>query len=92
MEHIDTLITARWVIPIEPAGHVLDDHAVAVHHGRIVAVEPVQQALQRFSPRETVARPTHALLPGFVNVHTHAAMTRRLPRSAGAASGSAPAR
>lgn len=75
MEHIDTLITARWVIPIEPAGHVLDDHAVAVHHGRIVAVEPVQQALQRFSPRETVARPTHALLPGFVNVHTHAAMT-----------------
>ena len=28
MEHIDTLIAARWVIPIEPAGRVLEDHAV----------------------------------------------------------------
>jgi 5-methylthioadenosine/S-adenosylhomocysteine deaminase len=75
MEHIDTLITARWVIPIEPHGTVLHEHAVAIHHGRIVAIVPSQQALQRFAPRETVNRPSHVLLPGFVNTHTHAAMT-----------------
>jgi 5-methylthioadenosine/S-adenosylhomocysteine deaminase len=75
MEHIDTLITARWVIPIEPAGRVLDDHAVAIHQGRIVAILPAKEALERYSARETVDRPTHVLLPGFVNTHTHAAMT-----------------
>lgn len=75
MEQIDTLISARWVIPIEPAGRVLADHAVAVRNGRILSIEPAEQALKRFSPRETIARPSHVLLPGFVNVHTHAAMT-----------------
>lgn len=75
MEHVDSLISARWVIPVEPAGSVLEAHAVAVNRGRIVAVEPVLQALQRFSADEYVERPTHVLLPGLINAHTHAAMT-----------------
>lgn len=75
MQHIDTLITARWVIPIEPAGCVLDDHAVAIHQGRIVAIVPATQALEQFSAQERIDRPAHVLLPGFINAHTHAAMT-----------------
>lgn len=75
MEHVDTLISARWVIPVEPAGSVLEAHAVAVSRGRIVAVEPVLQAVQRFSADEYIERPTHVLLPGLINAHTHAAMT-----------------
>jgi 5-methylthioadenosine/S-adenosylhomocysteine deaminase len=75
MEQIDTLIAARWIIPIEPAGRVLEDHAVAIHHGRIVALGPLQQALERFAPRETLTRASHVLMPGLVNAHTHAAMT-----------------
>jgi 5-methylthioadenosine/S-adenosylhomocysteine deaminase len=74
MEHIDTLIAARWVVPIEPASRVLDHCAVAVHHGRILAVLPTNEALQRYTAGEILDRPTHVLLPGFVNAHTHAAM------------------
>jgi len=40
MQAVDLLISARWVIPVEPAGAVLDDHSVAVAEGRIVAVLP----------------------------------------------------
>jgi 5-methylthioadenosine/S-adenosylhomocysteine deaminase len=75
MESIDTLIFARWVVPIEPAGLVLENHAVAVHRGQIVAVLPAAQARARFAAAESVERPTHVLLPGFVNAHTRAAMT-----------------
>lgn len=74
MEHIDTLIAARWVIPIEPERRVFDHCAVAVHHGRIVAVLPAEEALRRYSAAEIIERPAHVLLPGFVNAHTHAAM------------------
>ena len=74
MEPVDTLVCARWVLPVEPAANVLDDHAVAIRGGRIVAVLPEAVALRRFEARETVRRPTHALLPGLVNAHTHAAM------------------
>ena len=75
MESIDTLITARWIIPIEPAGLVLENHAVAVHRGQIVAVLPAAQARARFAADASIERPTHVLLPGFVNAHTRAAMT-----------------
>jgi 5-methylthioadenosine/S-adenosylhomocysteine deaminase len=75
METIDTLITARWVVPIEPAGRVLDDHAVAVHRGQIVAILPAAQARARFAAIESIERPAHVLLPGFINAHTRAAMT-----------------
>ncbi len=74
MEHVDTLITARWIIPIEPSGCTLEHHAVAVRQGRIVAIEPQKQALERFSAAQHIDRPQHVLLPGLVNAHTHAAM------------------
>ena len=75
MEPVDTLICARWVLPVEPDGRVLADHAVAIRAGRIVAVLPRHEARARFAPAELFERPQHALLPGFVNAHTHAAMT-----------------
>jgi 5-methylthioadenosine/S-adenosylhomocysteine deaminase len=71
---IDLLVEPRWMIPIEPAGAVLEDHALAVDGGRIAALLPVAEARARYSPRERVRLPEHVLLPGFVNLHTHAAM------------------
>jgi 5-methylthioadenosine/S-adenosylhomocysteine deaminase len=62
------------MVPVAPRG-VLEDHAVAVRDGRIVAVLPAAQALERFEAREVVHLERHALIPGFVNVHCHAAMS-----------------
>jgi 5-methylthioadenosine/S-adenosylhomocysteine deaminase len=68
------LINARWVVPVEPAGVALERHAVAVRDGRIEAVLPMAQATQRFAGYARVELPGHALIPGLVNAHTHAAM------------------
>jgi len=75
MEPVDTLVCARWVLPVEPDARALDDHAVAVRNGRIVAVLPQADAMRRFDAREIVQRPSHVVLPGLVNSHTHAAMS-----------------
>jgi 5-methylthioadenosine/S-adenosylhomocysteine deaminase len=75
MEHVDTLICARWLLPIEPAGEVLERHCVAIRQGRIVAVLPVERAVEQFSAQRRIERPSHALLPGWVNAHAHGAMT-----------------
>lgn len=72
---IDLLIEARWIIPVEPANVVLENHAVAVDKGRIVAILQQCEARIRFAPRETRQLPHHILIPGLVNLHTHAAMT-----------------
>ncbi|MEK6771881.1 MAG: TRZ/ATZ family hydrolase [Pseudomonadota bacterium] len=74
-EPADFVIDARWVIPVEPAGSVLEHHSVAVRNGEIAAILPAVEARQRFRAGEIVSLENHALLPGFVNAHTHAAMT-----------------
>ena len=79
----DFAVKARWVVPVEPRGVVLEDHAVLVRGGRIAGVLPASR-LDRLDPEqvgEVIDRPDHALLPGLVNAHTHAAMT--LLRNAG---------
>jgi 5-methylthioadenosine/S-adenosylhomocysteine deaminase len=75
MQAIDLLVLPRWLVPIEPAGAVLEEHALAVDGGRIVDVMPAAFAQQAFQPRETITLPEHAVMPGLVNAHTHAAMS-----------------
>ena len=74
MERIDTLITPRWCIAVEPTVQVQEGVSLAVDKGRIVALLPEAEALQRFSPGAVHERPDHVLIPGLVNAHTHAAM------------------
>jgi 5-methylthioadenosine/S-adenosylhomocysteine deaminase len=74
MESIDTLLFAAHVIPVVPRA-VLADHAVAIDRGRIVAVLPRAEAAARYEAKEVVQLDRHALIPGFVNLHCHAAMS-----------------
>ena len=75
MQQIDTLVHARWVVPVEPHATVLGHHAVAVHNGRIVALLPSDRARREYQATHEHELPGHALIPGLVNTHTHAAMT-----------------
>ena len=54
---------------------MLAEHAVAVRDGKIEAVLPAASAEARFGDYERVVLDEHALIPGLVNAHTHAAMT-----------------
>ena len=75
MEHVDTLIHARWIIPVEPDNTVLAHHSLAVRDGRIVAIVPTAEALRRFDAETTQSLDEHALIPGLINAHTHLAMS-----------------
>ena len=54
---------------------MLADHSLAVAGGRILAVLPTAEAERRYRPAERVRLDRHALIPGLVNLHTHASMT-----------------
>src|SRR3954467_11099723 len=70
-----TLISARWIVPVEPSGQVLEHHALAVKDGVIEALLPEAEGRLRFPSYELVSLENHALIPGLVNAHTHAAMS-----------------
>ncbi len=72
---VESLINARWVIPVEPETQVLDFHSIAIEGGRILAILPTSEARDQFVAQRTVDLPRHALIPGLVNAHTHVAMS-----------------
>jgi len=74
-EPADLIVNARWVIPVDADDSVFEHHAVAVRDGRILAVLPQEAARACYAPAETIELADHALIPGLVNAHTHAAMS-----------------
>ena len=60
---IDLLIRARWIIPVEPADAVLEHHALAVRDGRIVALLPGTEAVERYTAGREITLDRHALMP-----------------------------
>jgi 5-methylthioadenosine/S-adenosylhomocysteine deaminase len=70
-----TIVSARWVIPVEPRNKVLENHSVVMNGARIEAVMPTADAKQRFAGAIEVSLPHHVLIPGLINLHTHAGMT-----------------
>jgi 5-methylthioadenosine/S-adenosylhomocysteine deaminase len=72
---VDTLIHARWIIPVEPESVTYEYHSLVIDKGRIIDLLPTDVAKQKYQGTATENLNTHALLPGFINCHTHAAMT-----------------
>jgi 5-methylthioadenosine/S-adenosylhomocysteine deaminase len=75
MQIVDQVLEARWVVPVEPHGVVLEDHAVALAGDAIAEVLPIAAARAKYANVERTRLPEHILIPGLVNAHTHNPMT-----------------
>ncbi len=72
---VDTLIHARWIIPVEPQAVTYEHYSLAIDGGKIIDLLPTELAQQKYQGTITENLQDHALLPGLINCHTHAAMT-----------------
>lgn len=73
---VELAIEARWVIPVIPQGLVLENTSVMIDgEGHIHAILPTAEARATFHPARVIRLEHHALIPGLINLHTHAAMT-----------------
>ncbi len=71
----DLVIEPEWIIPIEPAGVTLHHHSLVICGDRIVDLLPSTAAREKYRKVNHLTLPGEVLLPGFVNLHTHAGMT-----------------
>ena len=74
-QNIDLLIHCGWIITMDPQRSVLENYCLAVHEQRIVGLCPSAEAEHRYKAQTVKSLPRHALMPGLVNAHGHAAMT-----------------
>ncbi len=70
----DTVIHAGWIVPVAPRSEVLQNHSLAISGDRIAAILPTDQATD-IAADAVLELPGHALMPGLVNCHGHAAMS-----------------
>ncbi|MGD8235504.1 MAG: TRZ/ATZ family hydrolase [Chromatiales bacterium] len=71
----DTLIHARWIIPVSGNERFLDHHSVAIRDGDIIDILPTARAREVYEAVKHTSLDNHVLIPGLINTHTHAAMS-----------------
>jgi len=71
---VDSMVHARWVVPIIPAG-VLEYHTLVVRDGLIVDLLPTKEAQAKYVAMEEESFMDSTLMPGFINAHTHLGMS-----------------
>lgn len=74
MNQVDAILYCRWVIPVVPHNVAYGNHAIILNKGKIVAVIPQDQVSDSYAANHIRHLDDHAVLPGFVNAHTHSPM------------------
>ncbi len=75
MQEIDILITGGKALLLDSNNTAIDHSAIAVNKGEIIAIGQADELAGKFSAKTTINAKDSLVMPGFVNCHTHAAMT-----------------
>ncbi len=68
---VDIILKGGIVITMDRSRRVIEDGAIAIEGNRIVAVDKTSTISKKYSAKKTISAKGKAILPGFVNVHTH---------------------
>lgn len=70
----DVIIESRWLASMAPSNALLENHAVIVQKGLVAEILPISDARKKYTASSLVCLDEHILIPGLINLHTHAAM------------------
>lgn len=72
-QQVSTIVNARWVVTVDADNRILENQSIIIDKGLIQAILPQSQT--EYAAQETIDLPRHAVMPGLINTHTHAAMS-----------------
>ena len=75
MQEIDILITGGKALLLDSNDTELDQSAIAINDSLIIDIGPTGELAQKYKAGKTINAADSLVMPGFVNSHTHAAMT-----------------
>ncbi|HEV3467792.1 MAG TPA: amidohydrolase [Pyrinomonadaceae bacterium] len=73
-ERVDLLVSGGTVVTMDRDRRVVEDGAVAVRGGRVVAVGRRADLARRYAAAEVIDAAGRAVIPGLINGHTHVPM------------------
>jgi 5-methylthioadenosine/S-adenosylhomocysteine deaminase len=75
LKRVDLIVSGGTVLTMDASRRVVEDGAIAVSGGRIVAVGKRADIASQYAAREVVDARGRAVIPGLINGHTHVPMT-----------------
>jgi 5-methylthioadenosine/S-adenosylhomocysteine deaminase len=75
MQEVDIIITGGKALLLDSKNTRLDNAAIAINASEIVAIGQAEQIAKQYCAKKTISAQDSLIMPGFVNCHTHAAMT-----------------
>jgi len=72
---VDLIIRGGTVVTMDGSHRVIEDGAIAVKAGRVVAVDYTKAIDGRYAAREVINAAGKVVIPGLINGHTHVPMT-----------------
>jgi 5-methylthioadenosine/S-adenosylhomocysteine deaminase len=74
-EKADLIVTGGTILTMDAAHHVIENGAIAVKAGRIIAIGTAAEIKGHYTATAILPANGHIVMPGLVNTHTHAAMS-----------------
>jgi 5-methylthioadenosine/S-adenosylhomocysteine deaminase len=71
---VDLIIEARWLATVVKDAPLLEHYSVIIQNDTIVDLLSTALARSQYTSTDTVSLDEHILIPGLINLHTHAAM------------------
>ena len=75
MQDTDLIIIGSKVLMMDSSNTCLDKAAIAINDGNIIAIDQAEIIAKQYQAAKTINAKDSLIMPGFVNCHTHAAMT-----------------
>jgi 5-methylthioadenosine/S-adenosylhomocysteine deaminase len=74
-DRIDLIVNGDHVVTMDADATIIENGAVAIHDGIILAVGPADEINASYAAEQTLPGDNRIVMPGLVNGHSHAAMT-----------------
>jgi len=75
MQDVDLIVTGAKALLLDEKNTCLNHAAIAVKGDEIIAVGDSKKILKQYTAKKIISAGDALIMPGFVNCHTHAAMT-----------------
>jgi 5-methylthioadenosine/S-adenosylhomocysteine deaminase len=75
MQNIDLIISGGKALLMDKNNTCLENAGIAIHASAIIEIGKKEEILQKYTAKKTINAESSLIMPGFVNCHTHAAMT-----------------
>jgi 5-methylthioadenosine/S-adenosylhomocysteine deaminase len=74
-QRADLLVLGGTLVTMDGTRRIIEDGALAISSGRIIAIGPRTEIQLRYVAKEVIEARGHLIIPGLINGHTHIPMT-----------------